>query len=635
MEIYLENQSENLKTDAKTLKDLFFSKDWGKEKKFIAVAVNGKLADWERPIQNGEKVQFLSFEEKMGKECFWHSSAHILAQAIARHYPAAKPTIGPPIDEGFYYDFFDLTFSEKDFEKIEQEMEKIRKENFSILKEEIPSAKAAQETFSHNPFKLELIEEFKTNLSLYRQGEFFDLCRGPHVQKTGKIGPIKILKTAGAYWRGDVKKPQLTRIYAISFPSKEEMNAYLQRMAEAQKRDHRILGSKLQLFSFEKEAPGMPFILPKGMAIWQELVGYWRKLKLENHYQEIQTPQMMKKELWEVSGHWANYQENMYLSHVDEEDYAIKPMNCPGACLFYKTTKHSYRDLPLRTFEVGHVHRHELSGALSGMFRVRSFHQDDSHLFVKPEDIANEVEKIIQLSEKIYSTFGLKYHFELSTKPENAIGSDAIWESSTEDLKNVLTKLEHKFKINEGDGAFYGPKIDVHVQDAIGRFWQCGTIQLDMNLPARFGLKYTAAENQEMQPVMLHNAIYGSIERFFGILIEHFSGKFPLWLSPEQVRILPITEHQAIYAKKIWENLAQKGIRAQWDGTNESLNKKIRNAQNDQVNYMVILGEKEAESGFLSLRSRSGKNFDQISLEKLIATCQEETETKSLHPLFL
>ena len=635
MKIFVENLQKHYDLPSPTPKEVLKACTSELDFPVIAVSKNGALIDWELSLKTDDKLKFLSFQDKKGKECYWHSSAHILAQAISHLYPTAKPTIGPPIDNGFYYDFYDLNFSEKDFSLVEDEIEKIIAADYPIVREEIASKQAADTLFQDNPFKRELIEEYHDQgLSLYRQGDFFDLCRGPHVESTGKIKRIKILKTAGAYWRGDSKQQQLTRVYAISFPSKQELKDYLTMLEEAQKRDHRVVGPKLDLFSFQDESPGMPFIHPRGLTVWNELVKYSRELRLQQGYQEIKTPSLMKKKLWEVSGHWDNYKQNMYLSHVDDEDYAIKPMNCPGACVFYKAKKHSYRDLPLRLAEIGHVHRHELSGALSGLFRVRSFHQDDSHIFAKRSDLKDEVKKLIRLCETIYSTFGLKFHFELSTQPDNSIGSQEFWDFSTETLQTVLEELGHKYQLNAGDGAFYGPKIDAHVRDALGRFWQCGTIQLDLNFPARFDLTYTNDQNQEERPIMLHCAIYGSIERFLGILIEHFSGNFPFWLAPEQVAVLPISEKHLDYAGQVLEKLQKASFRAFLDQSNESLNKKIRNAQVAKVNYMLVIGDKERDSATVTLRTRSGTNHEALALENILSAFDQEWQSKSLTSSF-
>ena len=505
----------------------------------VSVSINGKLSDFNISLAEGDEILFLNFDDQQGKEVFWHTSAHVLAQAILRLWPAAQPTIGPPIENGFYYDFGNLDLSDQDFEKIEKEVASILSENLKMQRTEFKNKKEAREAFSQNPFKCELIESFPEEpISAYRQGEFFDLCRGPHIASLNKIKALKVLKTSGAYWRGDSAKEMLTRIYAISFPDKKRLKDYLQLLEEAKKRDHKLLGQGLDLFSFKEEAPGMPFIHPRGLIIWNRLLDFLRRILTESNYQEIKTPMMMSKELWERSGHWFHYRENMYLSKIEDREYAIKPMNCPGCMLFYRSTIHSYRELPLRVAEIGQVHRFEASGALNGLFRVRTFHQDDAHLFMRPDQIQEEIRLLLELADKIYMTFGLPYRMELSTRPEKSktIGTDEEWDNATDGLKGALDEWGHSYRINEGDGAFYGPKIDIHIRDAIGRFWQCGTIQLDMSLPQKFELEYVNSEGQHQRPVMLHRAIFGSIERFLGILVEHFAGKFPFWLSPYQIK---------------------------------------------------------------------------------------------------
>ncbi|MBL0691374.1 MAG: threonine--tRNA ligase [SAR324 cluster bacterium] len=592
----------------------------------VGVLNNGEHCDWHIELKNNDRLQFLTFADDEGKYVFWHSSAHILAQAILRHYPQAKLTIGPPIKEGFYYDFDDLHFSEQDFTKIEQEAKKIIAENLAIKRQEYSSIEEARNSFSDNPYKLELIDNLSNEvISAYQQGEFIDLCRGGHVLKTGKIKAFKLLKTAAAFWRGDSKRASLTRVYGISFPSRGELKDYLTLKEEALKRDHRVLGKKHNLFSFQPEAPGMPFIHPKGMIIWHELLKFWKELHDDDGYLEIKTPGLMRRTLWEKSGHWENYLDNMYLSHIDDDDYAIKPMNCPGCCLFFNNNQFSYRDLPIRIAEIGSVYRHELSGVLSGLFRVRSFHQDDSHIFMTEDQIETEIRDIIVLSEKIYRQFNLSWHLELSTKPDNAIGSPEVWDISIGALKKVLDDYGKPYKINEGDGAFYGPKIDMHIQDSLNRNWQCGTIQLDMNLPERFNVLYNAKSGTKKRPIMVHRAIYGSIERFFGILIEHFSGKFPLWLSPEQVRILPIVDQHIEYSNKILEQLKAVGLRASLDDSVESLSKKIKLAQIDQVNYLLIIGDKEVSENQVTIRKREDKKKQvTISIDQLISQLLDE-----------
>src|SRR3990167_1609458 len=516
----------------------------------VAETVNGKLRDFNHTLTDGDEVIFLNFDDPQGREVFWHTSAHVLAQAVLRLWPNAQPTIGPPIEHGFYYDFANLTLSDQDFEKIEKEVEAILSENFKTQRIEFPNKEAAKEAFSKNPYKCELIDSFNEEpISAYTQGEFFDLCRGPHMASLNKIKAFKVMKTSGAYWKGDSNREMLTRIYAISFPDKKRLKDYLLLMEEAKKRDHKVIGAALELFSFKEEAPGMPFIHPRGLIIWNRLLDFLRESLNQAGYVEIKTPMMMSKELWQCSGHWYHYKENMYTSQIEDREYAIKPMNCPGCMLYYQSATHSYRELPLRVAEIGHVHRYEASGALNGLFRVRSFHQDDAHLFMRPDQIRDEINHILKLADQIYMTFGLPYRLELSTRPEKSktVGTDEEWENATNGLKGALDDWGHSYRINEGDGAFYGPKIDIHIRDALGRFWQCGTVQLDMSLPQKFELKYVDSDGGHKRPVMLHRAIFGSIERFFGILVEHFAGKFPFWLSPYQVRIATVADRPAPY----------------------------------------------------------------------------------------
>ena len=524
MIIRLKNQGDIEISEGSTIRDLVLKLNLINPSEAVTTAVNGQLVDLSTILSDKDLVEIFNFDHLQGKQVFWHTSAHILAQAVIRLWPEAKPTIGPPIENGFYYDFANLTISESDLVKIEKEMQAIIKENFATNRSEIESKAAACKIFHDNPYKLELIQSFEDNspISTYSQGEFLDLCRGPHLFNLGKIKAVKVLKTAGAYWRGDSNNEMLTRIYAISFPDKAMLKEYLHQVEEAKKRDHKTLGPKLDLFSLREEAPGMPFIHPKGLVVWNELLNFLRAKLDEHDYIEIKTPSMMTKDLWVTSGHWQNYRQNMFTSQIEERDFAIKPMNCPGCMLFYKHKSHSYRDLPLRVAEIGNVHRYEPSGSLSGLFRVRSFHQDDAHIFMKPEDIQKEIVSVINFADDIYSTFGLSYRLELSTRPEkNTVGTDQEWEMATKGLQGALDEIGQEYLINEGDGAFYGPKIDFHIKDAINRSWQCGTIQLDMSLPEKFDLDYKAQDGTLKRPVMIHRAIFGSIERFFGILIEH------------------------------------------------------------------------------------------------------------------
>lgn len=599
----------------------------------VGVEINGINKDLSTALKEGDKVIFWNFEDPKGKEVYWHTSAHVLAQAVLRLYPNAKPTIGPPIEQGFYYDFADLTITDEDFEKIEKEMQKIVQENYVSEREEFPSKAEALKAFAGNKYKCELIESFPDTdpLTGYRQGEFFDLCRGPHLFSLGKIKALKVLKTSGAYWRGDSTKEMLCRIYAITFPERTLLKDYLHQLEESKKRDHKVLGPKLDLYSLKEEAPGMPFIHPKGMYVWNELIDFMREKLAQGGYVEIKTPSMMVKDLWELSGHWHNYRQNMFTSIVEEREFAIKPMNCPGCMLFYKTHSHSYRELPYRVAEIGNVHRFEPSGSLSGLFRVRSFHQDDAHIFMRPEDIEEEILNVLNFADNIYCPFGLTYHLELSTRPEkNTIGSDEEWEMATKGLKAALDRTNRPYKINEGDGAFYGPKIDFHIKDALNRTWQCGTIQLDMALPERFSLEYIDKDGARKRPVMIHRAIFGSMERFFGILIEHYAGKFPLWLSPSQVRILTVADRHIPYAESLKQKFFDAGIQVELDQSPESVSKKVRTAQLMQCNYIVTIGDQEMENQSINLRTRDNVVHGEMKLEPFLEAILEEKASRSL-----
>lgn len=603
----------------------------------LGAKINDKTYDLAHQLQEGDKVVLWSFDDPEGREIFWHTSAHVLAQAVLRLFPEAQPTIGPPIDNGFYYDFGNLTISDEDFERIESEIQAIIGENYLSKREVFASKADALKNFSKNKYKQELIESFGSNeeLSGYRQGEFFDLCRGPHLYNLGKIKALKILKTSGAYWRGDSKNDVLTRIYATSFPDRKLLKDYLFHLEEAKKRDHKIIGPKLDLFSLKEEAPGMPFIHPKGIFVWNQLLAYIRECLDKRGYVEIKTPTLMTRELWELSGHWANYRQNMFTSQIEERDFAIKPMNCPGGMLFYKTHTHSYRELPLRVAEIGNVHRYEPSGSLSGLFRVRSFHQDDAHIFMKPTDIQSEILGVLNLADEIYSNFGLQYRLELSTRPEkNTIGSDAEWEVATAGLKGALDQTGQTYRINEGDGAFYGPKIDFHIKDALNRTWQCGTVQLDMALPEKFDLEYTAQDGSRQRPVMIHRAIFGSIERFFGILIEHFAGRFPLWISPVQVRFITVADRHEPYAQELLKAVKEAGFQSDIDAASESVSKKIRNAQLSQVNYMLTIGDKEVEDRTVTIRTRDNVVLGDVKLEQFLQNISQEKKQRSLHPFY-
>lgn len=602
----------------------------------LAANINGSTCDLNHSLKDGDKVILFSFDDAEGKEVFWHTSAHVLAQAVLRLWPEAKPTIGPPIENGFYYDFANLHISDEDFGKIEKEMKKIVSENFKSQREVFADKEEAFSRFKDNKYKCELISEIDIGeeLSGYRQGEFFDLCRGPHLYSLGKIKALKVMKTSGAYWRGDSNNETLTRIYGVTFPDRKLLKEHLHQLEEAKKRDHKLIGSKLNLFSLKEEAAGMPFIHPKGMIIWSQLLAYLRQCLTEADYVEIKTPVLMTKELWELSGHWKNYREHMFTSEIENRDYAIKPMNCPGCMLYYKSQIHSYRELPLRVAEIGNVHRYEPSGSLSGLFRVRSFHQDDAHIFMRPDQIKQEILFVLNLADKIYSAFGLVYHLELSTKPEkNTIGSDEEWEIATQGLKAALDESGRDYLINEGDGAFYGPKIDFHIKDAINRTWQCGTIQLDMALPEKFELEYTADDGTRKRPVMIHRALFGSIERFFGILIEHYSGRMPLWLSPLQVGIITVADRHIPYGQTLYQKFKSLGFHTQLDNSNESVSKKIRNAQLNQINYILTIGDKEVENQTINLRTRDNVVHGELNPDTFIQEITNEfQERKELSP---
>jgi threonyl-tRNA synthetase len=627
------NEKEIELSDGSTGLDLIQKFHYTEPAQAVGLRINGKMSDFSDPIHEGDAVEIFHFDSKQGKEVFWHTSAHLLAQAILRIWPDAKPTIGPPIENGFYYDFANLSLSEEDFVRIEQEIENVLKENLKPKKYVFKNKNEALERFKDNPYKVELIQDLPDDaqLTAYEQGDFFDLCRGPHLSAVNKIKAVKLLKTSAAYWRGDNEREMLTRIYAISFPSKKELKEYLDLVEEAKKRDHRVLGTKLGLFSFFDVAPGMPLFQPNGIYMWNQLLKFWRELHWKNHYVEIKTPIMMDKRLWEQSGHWANYRQNMYTSEIDERVYAIKPMNCPGCMMHFASKTHSYRDLPSRIAEIGTVHRHELSGSLSGLLRVRCFTQDDAHIFMRPSDIQKEIFGVLQLVDTVYSKFGLKYHLELSTRPEkDTIGTDEDWAYTTKGLQDALDQWGAGYRINEGDGAFYGPKIDCHVTDAIGRSWQCGTIQLDMSLPERFNLKYTDSDGTEKRPIMIHRVIYGSIERFFAILVEHFAGRFPTWLNPRAVRIISIADRHVEYAKVVQQKIFENSIPCELDETSESVSKKIRVAQMDQVSYMLTIGDKECETETISLRTRDNIVVGDMSLEHFLSVIKQEIEERAL-----
>ena len=589
-------------------------------KKVLAANVNGELTDLREELVDGSEVAFLTFEDEGGKHTLRHTASHILAQAVKRLWPEAKLAIGPAIDKGFYYDIdMEHTLTPEDLGKIEKEMSRIVKENLPITKSVMPRQEAIEFFKAKNEdYKVELIQDLPEDavISCYSQGDFIDLCAGPHVASTGKVKAFKLQSIAGAYWRGDEKNKMLQRIYGTAFEKKEELDAYLHLLEEAAKRDHRKLGKELGLFVIKEEGPGFPFFLPKGMALRNELENFWREVHHEFEYEEIRTPIILNKQLWETSGHWFHYRENMYTTIIDEEEYAIKPMNCPGGILVYQNEMHSYRDFPLRYAELGLVHRHELSGALHGLFRVRAFTQDDAHVFMLPSQMQSELMKVIELFDRIYSQFGLKYHVELSTKPDNAMGDDAIWEAATEALRNAIEAKGIPYVINPGDGAFYGPKLDYHIEDSLGRTWQCGTIQLDMNLPERFQIEYVGEDGQKHRPIMIHRACFGSMERFIGILTEHYAGAFPTWMAPVQVKILPISEKHVEYAKELAKQMHRDYVRVEVDDRSEKIGYKIRQAQMAKVPYMLVVGDKEVEEGTVNVRKHGGDELGSVPFEE-------------------
>lgn len=570
------------------------------------------------------------FEDRDGARTFRHTTSHILAQAVKKLYPDAKLAIGPAIDDGFYYDFeFSSPISSDDFKAIEKEMKRVVKERLPMERFTLPREEAIALMKERNEsYKVELIEDLPEDavISFFRQGDFVDLCAGPHLSNTGYVKAFRLTSLAGAYWRGNEKNKMLTRIYGTSFPDKEQLEAHLARIEEAKKRDHRKLGKELGLFTLMEEGPGFPFFLPKGMILKNTLIDYWRKLHEREGYQEISTPILLNKKLWETSGHWDHYRENMYTTEIDEEEFAVKPMNCPGGMLVYKSQPRSYRDLPLRIGELGLVHRHEKSGQLHGLMRVRCFTQDDAHIFMTQEQITDEIKGVMRLINEVYSKFGFIYHVELSTRPENSIGSDEDWELATQGLRKALEESGMEYVVNEGDGAFYGPKIDFHLEDSLGRTWQCGTIQLDFQLPMRFEAEYMGADGEKHRPIMIHRVVYGSIERFIGILIEHYAGKFPLWLAPVQVKVLPISEKFFGYAGDILQSLKAAGIRCEMDNRDEKIGYKIRSAQMEKVPYMLIVGQKEEESQTVSVRSREDGDLGSFALEDFVRKAAKEAE---------
>lgn len=601
-------------------------------KSALLAKVNGVNKDLSDVLDHDAKVEFITPDSEEGLHAIRHTASHVMAQAIQHLFPGTKFAIGPAIDKGFYYDLdSDHVFTPEDLRAIEKEMKKIIKANYPLVRKELPRAEAlAKFKAEEEPYKVELIEDLPEDavISTYTQDDFTDLCAGPHCPSTGRVKAFKLLSIAGAYWRGDEHNKMLQRIYGTAFATQDDLDAYLHMMEEAEKRDHRKLGKQLGLFMLSEYGPGFPFFLPNGMIIRNELINYWREVHHKYHYQEVKTPMIMNRELWETSGHWDHYKENMYFTKIDGDDYAIKPMNCPGGMLVYANEPHSYKELPLRVGELGLVHRHELSGALHGLFRVRCFTQDDAHIFMMPDQIESVIQETIRLFDEVYATFGLTYHAELSTRPDNSMGDDATWEMTTNALRKAMDDFGLKYSINEGDGAFYGPKIDFHLKDSIGRTWQCGTIQLDMLLPEKFNLTYTGEDGQKHRPVMIHRVVYGSIERFIGILIENYAGAFPVWLAPEQVRVLPITDKFNDYAQQIVDKMDALKIRASVDSRNEKIGYKIREAQVKKVPYMLVVGAKEVEEGTVSVRSRDRGEEGSMAVDAFIAKLEEEIKSK-------
>lgn len=600
----------------------------------IVGRVNDELVDLSYKLKENDKVEILTYEDKEAIDVLRHSTTHIMAQAVQRLYKSAKLAIGPSIDNGFYYDFdVEKAFSEQDLEKIQCEMDKIIEENLQFERIDVSREEAIKLMEDKcEPYKIELIKELPEgeNISLYRQGDFVDLCRGPHIPSSKYIKAFKLLSVAGAYWKGNEKNKMLQRIYGTAFEDKKALDAYLNNLEEAKKRDHRKLGKELKLFTVMEEGPGFPFFLPNGVVLKNTLIDFWRQLHIEDNYIEIETPIMLNKKLWETSGHWYHYKENMYTSVIDEEEFALKPMNCPGGMLVYKSEAHSYRDFPMRVAELGRVHRHELSGALHGLMRVRAFTQDDAHIFMLPDQIKSEIKGVISLIDKVYSKFGFKYSVELSTRPENSMGSDEEWAIAESSLSGALDEINMEYKINEGDGAFYGPKIDFHLEDSIGRTWQCGTIQLDFQLPQRFDLNYIGADSEKHRPIVIHRVILGSIERFIGILIEHFAGKFPTWLAPVQVKVLPISNKFNDYAMEVTKTLKDNNIRVQLDDRDEKVGYKIREASNEKVPYIIVIGEREVADKTIALRTRKNGDQGTIALDEFIKNIKVEIENKDI-----
>ncbi len=631
--IELKDGSKRQYENGTNVREIAASISEGLARDIVGARLNGKVVELKTPIEEDGKIEFLKFDAMDGKDIFWHTSTHIMAQAIKRLHPEAKLAIGPALENGFYYDIdLEYRLAQEDLEKIEDEMKKIVKEGFEVRRFELPADEAIALMKSKNEdYKVELIEDLRDkgeNISFYEQGEFVDLCAGPHLDNTKRVKAFKLTSVAGAYWRGDQANKMLQRVYGIAFEKKKDLDEYLTMLEEAKKRDHRKLGRELDLFVLLDEGPGFPFFLPNGTTLKNELMKYWREVHRKAGYVEVETPIILNRELWERSGHWFNYKENMYTVQIDDEDYAIKPMNCPGGMLSYKTKMRSYKDFPIRMGEVGRVHRHELSGALHGLMRVRAFTQDDAHIFMLEDQIKDEIKGVAGLIDEVYKKFGFTYHVELSTRPEKFLGKIEDWDHNEAQLKAALDELGLDYKINEGDGAFYGPKIDFHLRDAIGRTWQCGTIQLDSQLPERFDLTYTGRDGEKHRPIMIHRVAYGSIERFIGILIEHYAGKFPVWLAPVQAKILPISDKYMDYAKALEQKLFDAEVRVALDDRAEKIGYKIREAQMEKVPYMIIVGEKEVEEGNISIRLRDTGETISMSADEFVAKVVKETKER-------
>ena len=596
----------------------------------LAARLDGEIVEMNHAADKGGKIEFLTFEDEDGRKVYRHTASHVLAQAVKRLYPDTKLAIGPAIDNGFYYDFdTEISFTADVLEKLEAEMKKIIKEDLPLVRSVKPREEAVKYMEEKGePYKVELINDLPEDsvVSFYTQGEFTDLCAGPHLASTGKLKAIKLTSCTGAYWRGNEKNKMLSRVYGTAFPKQSELDEHLARIEEAKKRDHRRLGKELGIFALLEEGPGFPFFLPKGMIVKNTLIDYWRKIHTREGYQEISTPIMLRRELWETSGHWDHYKNNMYTTTIDDNEFAVKPMNCPGGMLVYKLEPRSYKDLPMRLGELGIVHRHEKSGEMHGLMRVRCFTQDDAHIFMTPDQITSEIKGVVRLINEVYNVFGFKYHVELSTMPEDHLGSLEDWEAATNGLRAALDEMNMPYVVNEGDGAFYGPKIDFHLEDSLGRTWQCGTIQLDFQLPMRFEAEYTGPDGEKHRPNMIHRVCFGSIERFIGILIEHFAGAFPTWLAPVQVKLLPISDRQHDYAAEVAKKLTAAGIRVETDTRNEKIGYKIREAQLEKVPYMLVIGDKECESGTVAVRSRKNGDMGTESLDKFIADVRKEID---------